>query len=121
MIIILAAPALSLAQDPPLIPCGQSDVKTGIVAKQCDFKGFMHLLNNIINFILFKLALPLAAIMFAYAGVRLIMSPTGEGKTKAKNIFVNTAIGIALAAGGWLIVKTLLAIAGYEAINTFFN
>jgi hypothetical protein len=81
----------------------------------------MVLIYNIINFVLFKLAMPIAGIMFAYAGVLFIFSQGGETTTKAKGIFGNVVIGIVLVAGAWLIVKTILVIAGYQDIDLFFK
>ena len=61
------------------------------------------------------MAIPIAAIMFAYAGFMLVTSGgASEQRTKAKGIFVSVAIGLALAAACWLIVHTLLSIVGYN-------
>ena len=60
------------------------------------------------------MALPIAAIMIAYAGFLLITAAGGEQKTKAKNIFFNAVIGLVIAAAAWLIIRTLLLIVGYE-------
>ena len=91
-----------------LIPCD------GTNARPCDFNALMTLIDNIIKFILFNLALPIAAIMFAIAGFLLITTGGADGKTRAKNIFTNTVIGLIFAAGAFLIVKTILSILGYN-------
>ncbi|HEY4502971.1 MAG TPA: hypothetical protein VJC14_00845 [Candidatus Paceibacterota bacterium] len=115
---ILAVPALSLAQDTnfQIIPCGQSDETTGEIKNPCDdFKDLMALVNNVIKFTLVYLALPLAAIMFAFAGFKLVTSGgSTEARGQAKRIFWNTALGLMLAVGAWLIVSTILAILGYD-------
>ncbi len=93
-----------------LIPCG-----TSVNTKECDFKDLLTLVNNVITFILVDLALPIAALMFAYAGAKLVLSGgSPEARTSAKTIALNTVIGIVLAAGSWIIVKTFLAIMGYQ-------
>jgi amino acid transporter len=99
-------------------PCGP-DPLTG----KCiwGFTEFMKLIDNVIKFIILNLALPIAAIMFAYAGFLLVTAPGEEAKTKAKSIFTNVVIGLVLAVGAWLIVKTLLSIAGYKDIDLFFK
>lgn len=111
VLILLLVPALAAAESKwGLIPCDNSEVK-------CDFKAFMVLINTLINFILFKLAVPVAAIMFAYAGFSMVV-PGGESahaRTKAKHIFTNAVIGLALAAAAWILIKTLLTILGYTS------
>src|SRR3989338_9626672 len=121
-LIMLASPTLSFAAWEGLVPCNNNakDIVTndGTVVKstKCDFKAFITLINKFINFILFKLAVPIAAIMFAYAGFSMIV-PGGESasaRTKAKHIFTNAVIGLVIAVAAWLIVKTLLTILGYK-------
>ncbi len=89
---------------------------TGLVpcVDNCGFVDLITLINKVIEFILYKLALPVAAIMFAYAGFKMVTAGGNtEGINTAKTVFKNTAIGLMLAAGAWLIVKTLLSILGY--------
>jgi len=117
---MLMMPVLSFAQPQAvplsgsLIPCGTSlNPAIGSRASDhpCKFEDFITLINNVIKFALFYLALPIAAIMFAYAGFKLVTSGgSTEARSSAKNIFTNAAIGLVLAAGAWLIVKTLLSI-----------
>jgi hypothetical protein len=92
-----------------LVPCG-----TIANPGACDFNALMTLVNKVISFVLFRLAVPIAAIMFVYAGF-LLLTSGGEvsKKTKAKDIFVNVAIGLIIAAAAWLIVHTILLILGY--------
>ena len=102
---LLVLPVFSFAA-PPLVQCD------GSTAKPCDFTAFLTLINNVINFILYYMAVPIAAIMFAYAGF-LLVTAGGEAagaRTKAKGIFTNAAIGLAVAAACWLIIKTILSI-----------
>jgi hypothetical protein len=89
--------------------------------QQCDFAALMKLINNVINFILFAMAIPVAAIMFAYAGF-LLVTAGGEAagaRTKAKNIFINVVIGLILALAAWLIVKLILSTLGYTDAASF--
>lgn len=99
----------------------QSDSSTGLIlcdgsaARPCDFKALMTLINKVIQFILFALAVPIAAIMFAFAGFKMVTSGgSAEAKTQAKNIFTNAVFGLVLAAAAWLIVRTILMILGYQ-------
>ena len=104
---ILALPLLSFAGG--LIPCD------GSTASPCDFNALMKLIDNVIQFILFKLALPVAALMFFYAGFKLVTSGgSTEARGKAKSIFTSTVFGLVIAVGAWIIVKTILTILGYD-------
>jgi len=114
--LILALPALSLAQgkivsqNGGLVSCDNS------AAHPCDWTALMSLVNNIINFIIYYMAIPIAAIMFAYAGF-LLITAGGEAagaRTKAKSIFTNAIIGLVLAVACWLIIKLVLNIVGYS-------
>ena len=82
----------------------------------CGFSDLMTLINNIISFILFVLAVPIAAIMFTYAGFLLITAggETASARTKAKNILLHTIGGLVVAVAAWLIIHTILSILGYS-------
>ncbi len=106
-ILLLMLPAVSFAG---LVPCG------GTGQSPCDFKGLMTLVYTLIRFTLYDLAVPIAAIMFFYAGFLMIVpgGESGSARTKAKNIFTNAVLGLLAAAAAFLVVRTLLAILGYE-------
>lgn len=103
---ILIMPAISLAEG--LVPCDTSAT--------CDFNALMTLVNTVIHFILFDMVIPIAAIMFAYAGFLLVTAGenTAGARTRAKDIFLNAVLGLILAAGAFLIIRTILSILGYE-------
>lgn len=115
MFLVLITPALSSGAG--LVPCTNTPVNGKIPDSDlCGFNALMDLINKIINFILFNMAIPIAAIMFVYAGW-LMVTAGGEAahaRTKAKSIFTNAVIGLALAAAAWLIIKTVLSILGYD-------
>lgn len=88
----------------------------------CNFVEFMNLLNRVIKFIFTYMVVPIAAVMFAYAGFLMVTSGgSSESKTKAKSIFTNAVYGLVLAAAAWLIVKTLLSVLQYKYIEYFFR
>jgi hypothetical protein len=94
-----------------LIPCTEN----------CGFTHFITLINNVIDFVFLKLAVPIAAIAFAYAGFLLIVSGGDTSKrSKAKKIFTNVAIGLIFVAAAWLIVNTILSILGYTGSWNIF-
>jgi hypothetical protein len=88
---------------------------SGQAVNPCGFDHLMILINKTINFILIDLAVPIAAIMFVYAGFLLLTSGGESGKkTTAKKIFTNVAIGLIIVAVAWLAVQLLLSLLGYD-------
>ena len=119
---MLAMPTFSLAQtdtdDPDLafkegkslVPCGHANPQ-GLITNPCSFKDALTLINGVIRFILFDLVVPIAAIMFFYAGFQLVTSGgSTEKRGLAKKVFTNAVIGLVIAAAAWLIVRTILSI-----------
>ena len=114
---MLVMPVFSFAYKlgDPVIPCGTVANRTS-----CDFNAFMDLINNVIGFIFQGLAIPIAAVMFFYAGFLMVTSGgSSESKTKAKNIFTNAIFGLVIASGAWLIIRTILSILGYDGTWIF--
>lgn len=104
--LILIMPVISLADNTPLVLCDNG----------CGFNDFMALVNRVIHFILFDMVIPIAAIMFAYAGF-LLVTAGGEAagaRTRAKSIFFNVVLGLIIAVAAFLIIRTILSILGYE-------
>jgi hypothetical protein len=103
--IMLIMPALSLAQDVPLVTC----------TTNCGFNDLMSLINRVIHFLLFDMAIPIAAIMFTYAGFELVTSGgSTEKRGLAKKVFTNTVLGLIIAFACWIIVSTVLYFMGYS-------
>ena len=95
----ILVPMVSLAQE-PLVPCG-------INGPDCDFDDLVDLARRVINFLL-GVAVPIAAIMFAYAGFLYLTSAGDTAKRgKATSIFQNVFWGFVLALSAWLIVNLL--------------
>ncbi len=109
--------------DSRLVPCGTVRDANNNITNPCGFNDIMTLINKVVKFILIDLALPIAAIMFAYAGFKLVTSGGETSKREeAKKIFTNVAIGLVIIAAAFLIVQTILSIAGYNTgvgINWF--
>ena len=111
---IFIIPVLSFAWNigDPIVPKCSTD--------GCGWTEFLTLVNNFIQFILKALVIPIAAIMFFYAGFKLVISGgSTEAKTQAKKIFTNAVLGLVIAAGAWLIIRTILSILGYQGAWIF--
>ena len=101
-------PALLHAQT-KLIPCDGED---------CNFQQLMVLFNNVVTFILFTLATPFAAIVFAYAGwLYMREGDTPGNKKQTKERFVQRYVGYVVALGAYLIVKVIMQGLGFDATN----
>ncbi len=95
--ILFLIPYVALAQG--LVPDCSPD---------CGFDDLMKLVGNIIEFFVL-LAIPLAAISFAWAGFIYMTSGGNPGKTsKAHGIFKKVGIGLVIVLGAYTIVSVIL-------------
>jgi len=95
-----------------LVPCD------GTLADPCDFATLITLIQNVIDFLLFQIVMPLSAIMFAIAGVMLLTARDNEGQiSTAKGIFWSVLFGILIMLAAWLIVRAISA----AVLNTGFS
>lgn len=102
-----------------LVPCGLGGFVSGIngngtsgtdqnAATGCQACNLAQLISLVIKFLI-GLSIPIAALLFAYAGVLYFTSGANPGnKEKAKAVFKNVFIGFLFAITGWLVVNTLL-------------
>ena len=116
--IFWAIPQVSTAEG--LVPCGGYDYDdTGALIGEepaCNFGYIIVLAQNVIEFRIFKLAAPLAALVTAWSGFLYLTSAANPGqREKAKKILKNVVLGFIIALAAWLIVKTLLSSLGVES------
>ena len=91
-----------------LVPCG-NDVVNGSTTDMCTYADLITLVTNVINFLIFKIAAPLAAIMFVYAGFLYITNGGNESKIKqAHGYFLAVFWGLVVALAAWLIINFVL-------------
>ncbi len=111
----LVTPAF--AQTPPpygargsgLIPCGVDANDDGVVkgAEECTYNDIILGIQGIINF-LFALVVPIATIMIAFAGWKLLTADGDSGKvSEARGLMTSVIIGFIIMLVAWLIVFTL--------------
>ncbi len=78
-------------------------------AENCGYRDAIYMIQGIIDFVLYKLVLPIAAAMFMYAGFLFLTSGGDTGKrSKGKAIMLNVLIGLGIALAAWLVVNTVL-------------
>lgn len=74
------------------------------------WNGLITLVYNITHFLAFDLALPVAAISFAFAGFKLLTNGASEeARKQAKSTFGYTVLGLVFAFGAYAIVKFIIA------------
>lgn len=94
-----------------LIPCG------GPSEPDCNVCYFFELINNVIKFFLFTVALPVTILMFVVGGVLFLFAGAKpELMNRAKAIITAAIIGLVLMFGAWIMVNTVLQGLGIIAI-----
>lgn len=69
-----------------------------------------ELAQNILNDGIF-VAVFLAAILFAYAGLKLLISPASVAQQgQAKTLFLNVLVGFLIILAAWLIIDTVMRV-----------
>lgn len=108
-----------------MIPCGNDVNGDGVVrdldingngtidpveqVEECRFRDFVPLVSALLTFLLFYLAVPIAALMFLYAGFLMLTNRGNEAQvTKAKSILTTVFWGLVVALAAWLIVTFIL-------------
>lgn len=105
---IFALPFFVFAQG-GLVPCDGPD---------CNFAKFVELINKIINFLITAIALPVSAILFAWAGFLYLTAAGNEGQIgKAHGIFKNVFVGLILTLAAWLIINLVIVTLTDKSIN----
>lgn len=102
LVLLIFMPAVLFAQQAGLpdriVPCSGVD---------CTCDHLIQLAQNLINAGIY-IAVFLSAVLFAYAGWQYMTQETIGGKHDAKNLIQNTAIGLVIILGAWLVVDTLM-------------
>lgn len=85
----------------------------------CTFADVIGLANGLINFILTRLILPIAAIMLVYTGF-LYLSGKQANIEKAHSVFPKVIIGLIIILASWLIVRAILYALGIDVEDYSF-
>ncbi len=104
-IIFFIAPSLALAANSlpgQIVPSECNEV--GGCKSICDLA---TVAQNVLNTGIY-VAVFLSAVLFAWAGWLYLTSVAGGEISRAREIFVNVAIGLVIILAGWLVVDTLM-------------
>lgn len=97
-----------------LIPCG-GDGTDPLTSHPCGFNDLLVLANNIVHFLMYDVAVPLAAIGFMWAGANLVLNQDKESAwSEAKGRFTTILTGFGIMLGSYILIKTIL----YTFLNT---
>ncbi len=120
--LILSAPLLTIAAEMKgemkLVPCGgaagdkYTDSKgTKVPADhECGFNDLVIIANNIIDFLIYKIVVPLIAVAFMAIGANLVLNQNKEtARSEAKNQIENMARGIFWILASFLLIKFILS------------
>jgi len=99
---------VSLSVTAQLVPCGQTE------SNPCKLSDLGTLAVNVFNFIVFQVAVPLAALVIVVGGIFLLVSGSNPGLAdKGKKMLWGAVIGLVLIFSSWIIINTLLNALGY--------
>jgi hypothetical protein len=104
MVAVVSAPLVASAAGlQAIVTCG------GAGQPACSLCDLESLAQRVLNDGIY-IAVFLSAILFAWAGWKLLTSVSNPGeRTKAKEIFTNVTIGLVIILSAWLVVDTLMA------------
>lgn len=104
---MLLSPALVVADDDRLLPCGPG---TG---EDCNICHLFELIDNVLQFAMFKIVPVLAGLMLIIGGVWFYFSGASEeNRRRARAILTSVVIGIVLILSAWIVVNTILVETG---------
>jgi len=101
---LILIPVISLAQDSDgrLVTCGFG-------GDDCTFDDLLQMVNNIINFIVFALVAPLAALAIAASGIMMVVYSGNESKVgQAKEILYYAVLGLIISLSAVLVVTAVV-------------
>jgi len=82
----------------------------------CEFKDIRNVLKNVMDFIVLYIMAPMAGLSFGVAGFLYIVSGANPGqKEKAKELMLDTILGIVIVLSAWLLVWTITKGLGIKA------
>ncbi len=91
-----------------LIPCKDT----------CDFSDILQLVNNLIEFLIKTLFIPIIIILFMYAGYKYITAGGNPSKVaNLKKMIMHIVVGMLLVLCSWLIVKTVISILASDEVG----
>ena len=93
----------------PIVPCGNIKDAAGNITNHCTQCELLHLVRNVIDFLMIGAAPVLATAFFIWAGINMILGGANPGMlSQGKEMFKNTIIGLLIVMLAWLITNTVI-------------
>jgi|GEM_PF-2868057 len=100
-----------------LVPCGTGSDPGA--AEECGFNSFIGMLKAVMDYALFVIIMPLAALGIAWqGGMMMFQASQGKDPAEARGLLGNIILGVAIALGAWLLINTLI---GGLGVSDIFN
>lgn len=88
-----------------LIPC----------TNKCSFPDIIKIINNVLNFLITTVFLPIFILVFIYAGYQYLTARGNASKiTSVKKMLMSVVIGLVIVLTAWLVVKVLFQTIGVD-------
>jgi len=105
-------------ENPGLVPCNKTIDSTSTPfdeTEPCQFKHVGFLLQNILDFVLFKLSLIILAVLAAFVAASTYFSfGSPDVITRMRSIFRSYVYGVLVLLFAWLIVNIIMAVFGFN-------
>jgi len=96
-----------------LVPCGPVYDKGKDIGTKCNFCHLLTLIERVINFALYNIALPLVVVFIVWGGLKIMTAGDDTGKVQeGRKIIQSAIIGIFIALGAWMIINMILSAIG---------
>ena len=102
-----------------LVPCGgcavdyAADGSCPTPEPSCQLCHLFTLLDNIVDFVLFRIILPLATLLLVFGGILFIFSAENpENVKKGRAILTSVVIGLIIIFAAWLIINAFFTLMG---------
>lgn len=99
-------PATAHALNYALVPCGNNPF-----VDECTLCDLLQLIGNVTTFIILDLAAPVATLLIAYSGFKILTNGSSDtARTEAKGMIKNVVIGFLFIIFAWSIVITIMKV-----------
>jgi len=108
LLLVIIVPIFVNAQEPTQIvstKCGVT-LPGGGVNRECGYADLIELVNTIITWII-MISVPVAAGVFAWAGIKYMITGVSDQKSAAKAMMMKVLIGFTAILAAWIIVTTI--------------
>jgi hypothetical protein len=107
ILLIITIPVFTHAQITQIVSKDCGVIVNGQINRECGYYDLLQLVNNVINWIIL-IAAPVAAGVFAWAGIKYMTTGISDQKAAAKKMLQNVFIGFVFILAAWIIVGTIV-------------